>query len=324
MSSLTQPAALSNQALHLIVLPTEGCNFRCVYCYEDFGESRMAPGLIEGVKRLLTERFPELRTLSLSWFGGEPLLAYDHIISVLHHVASLRRAFPGTTFYSDITTNGYSLRPALATTLLRLGIRAYQISLDGDRAIHDRWRRRADGSGTFDVIWRNLEHLHARQESFQVTIRLHVTRENQDSLQALLIRSGVALEGDARFRFLIRPLAKLGSPRDESLPVLQGDEARVAVEGLQNLARFQGLLLHDNGGGSRPCYAARPNSFVIRADGSINKCTVALADDRNHVGHIQPNGSITLDGRKLTPWLRGLWTGDAEALRCPRLGLPSP
>ena len=33
--------SLSNEYLHLIVLPTEKCNFRCTYCYEDFLNGKM-------------------------------------------------------------------------------------------------------------------------------------------------------------------------------------------------------------------------------------------------------------------------------------------
>ena len=32
------------------------------------------------------------------------------------------------------------------------------------------------------------------------------------------------------------------------------------------------------------CYAARANSFVVRSNGQLNKCTVALDTDYNHVG----------------------------------------
>ena len=66
---------LDNRELHLILLPTEACNFRCVYCYESFRLKRMEPWVVEGIKRLLSRRAPDLRALSISWFGGEPPLA---------------------------------------------------------------------------------------------------------------------------------------------------------------------------------------------------------------------------------------------------------
>ena len=34
-------SCLSNRRLELIVMPTEQCNFRCIYCYEDFRMGRM-------------------------------------------------------------------------------------------------------------------------------------------------------------------------------------------------------------------------------------------------------------------------------------------
>jgi len=40
------------------------------------------------------------------------------------------------------------------------------------------------------------------------------------------------------------------------------------------------------------CYASKANSLVIRADGRIAKCTVALNDERNHIGDLKPDGSL--------------------------------
>jgi uncharacterized protein len=75
--------------------------------------------------------------------------------------------------------------------------------------------------------------------------------------------------------------------------------------------------------GSPLCYAAMGNSFVIRSDGRVGKCTVALDDDRNTVGMLCDDGSIRIRDARFRPWIRGLFDGDQAALACPLRGLPS-
>lgn len=65
------------------------------------------------------------------------------------------------------------------------------------------------------------------------------------------------------------------------------------------------------------CYAAKANAFVLRADGRIGKCTVALNDPRNDVGKLNLDGTIVWNDGRLDPWLRGLHSGDSETLACP-------
>ncbi|TOB11935.1 radical SAM protein, partial [Vibrio parahaemolyticus] len=69
--------SLSPRGLQLIIFPTEKCNFRCTYCYEKFEVGRMSNELIQGIKKFLEVRIPELDRLVISWFGGEPLLAKE-------------------------------------------------------------------------------------------------------------------------------------------------------------------------------------------------------------------------------------------------------
>src|SRR5918992_3673907 len=65
--------------LSLIIMPTEKCNFRCIYCYEDFARGRMPAAVQRAVLRLVEREAPSLRTLRISWFGGEPLAAVEVI-----------------------------------------------------------------------------------------------------------------------------------------------------------------------------------------------------------------------------------------------------
>ena len=83
--------ALSPRRLHLILFPTEQCNFRCVYCYEDFVLGRMSESTISGILSLLSHRAADLDGLQISWFGGEPLAAYDIVTRISELIGSRER-----------------------------------------------------------------------------------------------------------------------------------------------------------------------------------------------------------------------------------------
>lgn len=311
--------ALSSQRLHLVLLPTERCNFRCSYCYEDFFLPQMPLTVVEGVKRLLDVRAPELRRLDLSWFGGEPLVALDVVREIMTHAQYLSAQYPGVRVASDMTTNGDLLTQQVAAELLRLGIGHYQITLDGVQVDHDAVRKRPNGSGTFGRVWENLVALKGQRSPLSVLVRIHVTRANAARLPDLLQACADAFAHDARFSFFIRPLARLGGANDATLPVLRRREGRETIERLRRRAEELGLAAPPQP--DPICYAAKANSWVIRANGDLSKCTVALADSRNRVGRLNPDGTLVLDPDRLSPWLRGLATGRGEDLGCPWKGL---
>ncbi|MDP4107320.1 MAG: radical SAM/SPASM domain-containing protein, partial [Bacillota bacterium] len=65
--------------MHLVLMPTEACNFRCTYCYETFARGNMNQKIINGLKTFVQEKASVLSSLHISWFGGEPLIALDVI-----------------------------------------------------------------------------------------------------------------------------------------------------------------------------------------------------------------------------------------------------
>lgn len=315
-SSELQENDRRRERLQLIILPTERCNFRCLYCYEDFGHGAMTPQILGALTNLLKRIGHQLLTLEIDWFGGEPLLAYDYVKKVMRYVEFDMPKEKRMRLISGMSTNGFLLSRERLFELTNLGVDDFQISFDGDKYEHDKLRVLSGGSPTFDQIWKNVLAAHDSFARFNMTLRIHLNQMNSQSARELLSRMSRSLGSDPRFAVFIRPLSKLGSSSDSFLPVLDEEEGLSVTEELQCFARERGLRVVE-----RPpnfsCYASDPNSFVLRADGTIAKCTVALYDERNSVGRLLPNGRLELDEDKIRWWTRGRSTGNEAELRCP-------
>lgn len=202
-------ASISPKFLELIILPTEKCNFRCTFCYEDFEIGAMSEGTILGIENLISRRVPTLEKLRLSWFGGEPLVAKKIVLRIASH-AKLVCEQHNVNFDGGLTTNAYLLTSDLAALLISLKQNFFQITLDGWKAAHDDRRKRADGLGTFDQIWENLLSLRNQTGRFEVCVRVHVRRDNLSSLEQLMTEFASAFQGDKRFYLDFQHLRDMG------------------------------------------------------------------------------------------------------------------
>lgn len=310
---------LNPRSLRLIVLPTERCNFRCTYCYEDFNIGRMESSTVTGLKRYLEKRIPDLDVLHLDWFGGEPLLATDIVLDVSEHLAALATDESRLRLSIGATTNGARLNSTLLDRLVNARVTQFQISLDGLEEEHNETRRGANGRGTFDRVWSALETLRDSKYDVNVVVRVHVDSKKLPKLPMLLAKLQESFLFDSRFTLMVKALAKLGGPNDKDLQVVSDGLLDTLTHQLCKKLGINGLV--------RPqfepaCYAAQGNSLVVRATGRLAKCTVALDDPRNDVGYLRPDGSMVIDRVRIAPWLRGIVSGDETELHCPLIGLP--
>jgi uncharacterized protein len=324
--------ALSKDSLQLIILPTEKCNFRCTYCYEDFSIGRMSGDVQQSLKRFLSRVAPRLERLYLNWFGGEPLLAPAVVKGISSYAQGLARQYGMSGFGGELTTNGYLLGPELFAELLTLQQSSFQISLDGFREGHDATRKSAAGRGTFDVIWNNLLATRTCEQDFSILLRVHITPDNRDSVSQLVDEIAREFAGDSRYKVLFKPIGNYGGPNSHLIKTIPLREMLSFIPRLQAVLESArvgncsaGAAESDTGGDAAGmpyiCYASKPNSFVVRSDGSIGKCTVALYDPRNSVGRLTSEGGIELNDN-VGLWMRGFKDLDLNALRCPMHGLP--
>ncbi|MEH7108795.1 radical SAM/SPASM domain-containing protein [Bacillus sp. JJ1764] len=293
--------------MHLVLMPTEACNFRCTYCYESFTRGKMNRDTINGLKALVKERATNLSQLNISWFGGEPLLSLD-VIEELSH-SFMESARDNRIHYAcDLVTNGYLLTKEVFQKLLSWEIRQFMITIDGVEEVHDGRRHFTGGGRTFDTIIKNLISLKEVEDSFDITIRVNFDDSNLEEMPRLIEFIKEQFADDQRFSILFRPVGRWGGENNDDLPVCSRIIANTKIWEFSNHAVTNGIGLSPMVAGSlmpsgSVCYAAKPHSLVVGSDGQLYKCTVSLEEERNQVGKIHEDGTLDLNYDKIALWV---------------------
>lgn len=294
--------------LHLILLPTEECNFRCVYCFEFFKRGTMRQDVQDGVLKWLELNMHRFDSMYLEWFGGEPFHALDVVLSMGQEIKNITEKH-GVRFTSAATTNGYYLDLPAMNRLLEIGCKTFVISIDGVKEEHDKRRILKDGGGTFDVITNNLKELKKSDLDFQIKFRHNFDPSSLERAEDFIEFISANFGGDDRFTDVnIRPIGRWGGPNDENISICEAKAGVNSKYALLEKALERGF--HDQSVKSylQPhgyvCYASDPNSYVIGADGQIMKCTLELdTDERNIVGQVKADGEFEIDKVKFDQWV---------------------
>lgn len=308
--------SMAPNVLGLIIMPTEQCCCRCDYCYEDFLIGKMKDSTQHSIINFISKRAPNLDVLNIEWFGGEPLMAKDVIYSLSEEFKRFSEIF-SIRYIAHMTTNAYLLDRTSFEKLVMLGIRSYQITLDGPETIHDKVRKRVDGKGTFKTIFKNLKDIKNSKAQADIILRVHYRPDTWEAVISLIDDLKHEFLDDPRFSVAFRPVSKLGGINDKNLTIFENQTDKAWVE-RQLITRLFGeypmtYLSND----LDVCYAAKANHLIIRANGNIAKCTVALSHPDNDVGHLEEDGSLHIRQSAFKKWLVGFKTGDIEQLSCP-------
>jgi len=308
--------------MELILLPSEECNFRCTYCYEEFPRGTMEPWVREAVVRWVERRINTLTTMKIDWFGGEPLLGYEAIQDIAPKVQAMCREH-GVHLIQGMTTNAYLLTPDVFTSLVSWGLQDFQITIDGPQKSHDTTRILKDGGGgTYDTIIENLRKITTLPGDCRISLRINFSPDNLPYMDEHLETMKSYFGHDPRFRMRFFPVSKWGGKNDDSLHTCgisatehtRDLEVKALKTGLQSDSRLQHI---SPGSDFSLCYAARPFNFIVGADGKLMKCTLVLdKHDYNIVGTLQPDGRPDVKLDKLVNWVAPYFEEDASCQKC--------
>ena len=243
---------------YLMVLPTYQCNLRCWYCTQEHKHLFMDDKIVENVRRLIVRKLSEdgIEHLHLSWFGGEPLMAYDKVCQLTSFAKSVAVG-QGKAFTSSITTNGTLLTPERIETLRQLGITHYQITIDGDRRTHNSIKN----LGTISAYDRTLDNINLIAQHTSVSLRFNYSRDN---LRPALIFKTLQEKLDANVVGNISfTIFKVWQQNTEEID-------RNDVDALFNNGIGAGMYstLHSTG----LCYADWINFDCVFPNGHVGKC----------------------------------------------------
>ena len=298
---------INDMGLTLTILPTEKCNFRCKYCYENHCKGEMTKDVQDRVVKFVRKNIHNYTRLNVGWFGGEPLESIRTIENLSAQFITICKT-ARKEYSAGITTNGYNLDIETFKKLIGLRIYDYQITIDGLKDTHDYYRCLRNGEGTFDKIISNIRAIKEYPRNiYKVDIRTNFTTDIVAHLNDYIKYMENIVGGDDRFSMFVHLAGDWGGEDVNSVSsqLIPNDSYAKLLNDISKCHSTLSFKAHlrDLDSMNSKCYAGLRNSYVIGADGLIYKCTEDFDLPDNKIGFIDENGNMIIDKTKLSKWI---------------------
>lgn len=290
--------------LCITLVPTEACNFRCIYCYQNHENNYITDEVINKIYRFFERNIARYKRAYIEWFGGEPLLMKHLVITMSKRIKEICKSH-GVPIVFTMTTNGYELDEETFADLIKNNVLYYQITIDGDKSHHDKSRPHATKGGSYDTIMNNLKNIrdHSQSRLFRVVLRMNISSDNKDSVANFEEVFQQEFGADSRFGLTYDYVKDWGGENIKKHKGILMTEEEVGYL----LGQEQNLYDDINESmGNRMCYAAKKHGFVINYDGTIKKCAKSMHDPDvewvNNIGYIDHYGHLVLKEQLVSQW----------------------
>lgn len=300
-------ARYSGVSLGLTIAPTTKCNFACNYCYEhDINYFDMTSNVENRLINFIEEHMAGRNKLSITWYGGEPLLNIESIENISRKVINLKYDYS-----AQIVTNGYFLSKDVAIRLSDLYVKHVQITLDGTAELHDQRRFLKSGESTFYKILHNIKEC---CEILSIIIRVNVDKNNINNVSKLLdVLNEYGLQG--KVSLYISPVDNKKGSKCNINDCFSNEE--FSLEALKFYQKninsgyvFFNVPLFKTTG----CGAVNSSSYVIDPLGDIYKCWDDIGIATEKIGSIFEK-TINLTSKALK-WLSYDMLENDECCEC--------
>ncbi len=148
---------------------TRACNLKCLHCYAQATDRVLTKELSTSEAMAVLDDLAQFGTPVVLFSGGEPLMRPDLIPLAEYAVNKGMRAV--------ISTNGTLITRDRAKELQNIGLSYVGVSLDGNEAVHDRFRNK---KGAFSAALKGIEN--CQEAGLKVGLRFTVSDMNRDEV----------------------------------------------------------------------------------------------------------------------------------------------
>lgn len=273
----------SSSSLGLVLVPTMACNFNCPYCFEIGKKAKkMNNSVIENLMFFI-KKHKEAKKLDITWYGGEPLLAFDIIQKILNKI-KLEISVPLNRH--SIITNGFYFNQEVINFFKEHPLDAIQITLDGNKKRHDIIRKQKNtGEGSFDRLIYNMDSIVKELPNTKLSVRINIEKENIQDYFDLQAELSTRWKG---YKVNIYPgFLRIDNEGGTALACNAIDrwEAHELYFELRKDKKLKEPIYPMLYSG-RGCCATVINSYIIGVDGEIYKCWNDVSDESKIIGYI--------------------------------------
>ena len=291
--------------LHLTIFVTESCNFNCSYCFVDKRKlSCMRLDTMNNILKMIKRRVKEFKynKISISWFGGEPLLAIEQI----KYFLKLLKEFSiekNINISNSLVSNGYFLSLNHFIELYNIGINIIQVTFDGSKERHNTFRKDKYNENTFDKIYNNLLKIKkTKLTNFVINIRCNYNKFNKDEtdVNEFIEKFINDFGSDSRFSLELMPIIeynKWGINNNEITTYI--GNILYMIKKAEKYEIFKDNLLSMLSPKTMWCPIFNPHNLTLNSSGQIFTCDSVISNDDYKIGYIDENGIIIEDGNNI-------------------------
>ena len=307
---------INNSTLHISIMTTLDCNFRCVYCFEKHRSIYMSSDVQNSIIKFLEENLHRYKALHIDWYGGEPLLNIDCIEMMSYAIIRICEKTK-VDYSASITTNGYALGKSVCERLLKCNITSAQVTVDGPKRIHDKRRFTTMLTDTFDTIIRNI---YINKDSMEFNIRINVDKDTIDTVDELLLYLK-----DVGLSDVLITICGVVSSEANPCEETELDEIVLSKKIIEKAKLAQDMGLAPSNVFALEtispnfCIVDLDSQYIISPDGGVYKCGEAFDEfDPGLVGKITVEGSMLIEEKKRMYWDKDPFAYD-ECIQCKAL-----
>lgn len=283
------------------------CNLACKYCFAEEGEyhgRRALMSLEVGKKALdfLVANSGNRINLEVDFFGGEPLMNWEVVKSLVEYGRSLEVPH-NKKFRFTLTTNGVLLNDEILEFANR-EMANIVLSIDGRREVHDKMRPFRGGQGSYDLIVPKFQKVAESRGQSRYYVRGTFTRNNLDFSKDVLHLADLGFQQISVEPVVAGPEADYAI-REEDLPVLKEEYDALASEMLKRRREGRGFhffhFMIDLEGG--PCVAKRLSGcgsgteyLAVTPWGDLYPCHQFVGNEKFLMGNVE-EGIVRTDIR---------------------------